>query len=129
MSVPSPARRRIVTLLAIIPWAILLFQFLVVLPRYGKIFKEFGLKLPRLVEIIFAASAWVRGHMLLSFLITFVLMGTSIGAVHVVHTTPVSRSRRLLVLFLVFGIPCLFFLASWVGVSWTQRKLAEGFDR
>ena len=53
MSVPSPNRRRAVTLLAALPWPAVLFQFLAVLPRYDKMFREFGLQV---------RSGSLRGH-------------------------------------------------------------------
>jgi len=129
MSLPSPARRRIVTVLAVFPWAVLLGQLAFVLPRYNKVFNEFGLKLPDAIDAVFAVSTWVHTHLFLASLISFVLAGASVFVAHFVQVTPGSSARRLLVLFLVFAIPCLLFLASWVGVFWAQRKLAEGFNR
>jgi len=129
MSVPSPARRLTVTGLAIFPWLLLFFQFLFVLPRYRKIYNELGLKLPRSAELSFDVSAWINRHIVIAYLVTLALIGVSVGAAYAVQTTPVSRSRRLLVLFLVFAIPCLLFIASWLGVLDTQRRLAEGLNK
>jgi type II secretory pathway component PulF len=129
MLLPSPGRRRAVTLLAVLPWVLVLFQFLLILPRYKKLFDQFGLKLPGWVELIFTVSTWVQAHVLLAFLLAFLLIAVSVGLAHVVQTTPVSTWRRLLVLLLVFAVPCLLFLLSWLGVFWTQRKLVEGFNR
>jgi type II secretory pathway component PulF len=129
MSVPSSARRLTVTVLAIFPWVLLLFQFLFVLPRYRKIYNELGLKLPRSAELSFDVSAWINRHIAMAYLATLTLIGVSVGAAYAVQMTPFSRSRRLLVLLLVFAIPCALFVASWLGVLSTQRRLAEGLNK
>jgi type II secretory pathway component PulF len=129
MSLPSPARRRAVTLLATLPWALVLFQFLLILPRYDRLFRNLGLKVPDLTALMLNISAWVRTHVLPSFLITFALMGVSVFIAHLVQTTPMSRGRRLLFLLIVFGMPCLAFVVAWVGVIGTERRLVEGFHK
>ena len=73
-------------------------------------------------------SAWVRTHILVSFLIAFALMGASVVIAHVVQSTPMSRGRRLLFLLIVFGVPCLAFGLAWVGVIVTHRRLVEGLN-
>jgi ABC-type spermidine/putrescine transport system permease subunit I len=79
--------------------------------------------------LTFDVSAWINRHLVIAYLVTLVLIGASVGAAYVVQTTNVSRSRRLLVLFLVFAIPCSLFVASWLGVLSTQRRLAEGLNK
>jgi type II secretory pathway component PulF len=128
MSLPSPAQRRAVTLLATLPWALVLFQFLLILPRYDRLFRDYGVKVPELTGLLLNISAWVRAQVLLSFVITFVLMGVSVGVSHVVQSTPMSRGRRLLYLLIVFGMPSLAFVLAWVGVSVTHRRLVEGLN-
>jgi type II secretory pathway component PulF len=129
MSLPSPGRRRAVTLLAVLPWVLVLFQLLLVVPRYKKLFDEFGLKVSGTVELILSMSGWVQKHVLFAFLVTFLLIGGTVGLAHYVQTTPVSKSRRLIVLLLVFAVPCVLFLLVWLGMFLTERKLAEGFQR
>jgi F0F1-type ATP synthase membrane subunit c/vacuolar-type H+-ATPase subunit K len=129
MSLPSPGRRRAVTLLAILPWTLLLFEFLLIVPRYKKVFDEFGLKVAGLVEGIFLVSGWVQRHVVVAVLLTLLLTAISVGLAHAVQIIPVSRTRRLFVLFLVFAVPCLLFLLAWLGMFWTDRKLAEGLQR
>src|SRR5262245_53286135 len=129
MSSPSAARRTTVTLLAIFPWLLLFFQFLFVLPRYKKICDELQLKVPASAELTFDVAAWINRHLIFAYLVTLGLIGVSVGAAYAVQTTPISRSRRLLVLVLVFAIPCGMFVASWLGVLSTQRRLVEGMNR
>jgi type II secretory pathway component PulF len=129
MSLPSPARRRAVTLLAVLPWVLVLFQLLLVVPRYKKLFDEFRLKVSGSVELIFVVSGWIQRHVLFSFFFTFLLIAGSVGFAHYVQSTAVSKSRRLIVLVLVFAIPCVLFLLVWLGMFSTERKLAEGFQR
>jgi type II secretory pathway component PulF len=102
---------------------------LIVVPRYKKLFDEFGLKVSGTVELILTASGWVQKHVLFAFLVTFLLIGSSVGPAHYVQTAPVSKSRRLIVLLLVFAVPCAIFLLVWLGMFSTERKLAEGFQR
>jgi type II secretory pathway component PulF len=127
--VPSPARRRLVAALALLPWALLLFEFLLVLPRYDQLFRQYGLTLDSLTRFLLDVSAWVRAHAFLTFLITFALVGVSVGTAYGIQTARVSRARRLLILAAVFAVPCALFVLSWVGVLHTHRTLVEGLKR
>lgn len=126
---PSPGRRALVTLLALLPWPLVLFEFLLVLPRYDKLFHQYGLKADSVTAFLLAVSAWVRAHVFLAFLVTFVLMGSSVGVAYASQAVPVSRGRRLIVLLVVFVVPCALFVLSWVGVMWAHRTLVEGLKR
>lgn len=129
MANPSPARRRVVALLALVPWPLVLFQLLFVLPRYDRLFREFGLKVSGLAQLSLDVSLWAHRHLLLAFLITFVLMGLSFGTATWVQSSAGSRGRRVLVLLVVFGVPCGLFVLAWVGVLGAHRTLVEGLDR
>src|SRR3954467_6714593 len=109
MAVPSPARRRAVTLLAALPWPVVLFQFVAILPRYDKLFREFGLHLPDLTALVLNAAAWLSRNVLIGFLGTFVLMTVSVATAHTIQSVELSRNRRAAVLLFVFGVPCLVF--------------------
>src|SRR5829696_6476463 len=109
MPVPSPARRRLVTLLAALPWPLILFQFLVSLPRYDKIFREFGLKVDSFTAVLLNVSGWLRDHFLVAFLLTFGLMAASVFTAHTVQSVDLPGRRRAAILLFVFGVPCLVF--------------------
>src|SRR4051812_15270526 len=104
---PSPARRRAVALLAALPWPVVLFEFLAVLPRYDKVFRQFGLKVDDFTAVLLNISAWVGRNVPAAFAIAFALMGVSVLAAHPVQTPEVPRNRRAAVLLFVFGVPCL----------------------
>jgi type II secretory pathway component PulF len=125
----SGARQRIITLLSILPWALLLFQFLLVLPRYDQLFRRFGVKLDDFTTLLLRISNWVRANVLLSFLIVFALMGANVLASVLAQQAKVSRRRRIAMLLVIFGVPCLLFLVTWVGVLATHRRLIEGLQR
>jgi hypothetical protein len=129
MSVPSPSRRRAVTLLAALPWPLVLFQFLVALPRYDKMFREFGLKIDDFAALLLNVSAWVRNHYLLAGLITFGLMAASMFTAHTVQSFEMPAKRRAAILLFVFGVPCLVFGLAWLGVLNTHRTLVEGIKK
>jgi type II secretory pathway component PulF len=129
MSVPSPARRRAVTLLAALPWPAILFQFLVSLPRYDKVFREFGLTVDAFTAVLLNVSAWLRDHFLVAFAITFGLMALSVFAAHTVQSVELPGRRRAAVLLFVFGVPCLVFGLAWLGVLNTHRTLVEGMRK
>lgn len=129
MSLPSPGRRRIVTLLAGFPWILLLFEFMLVLPRYDKLFRQHGLKVPSHTDFLLSVALWVEHHVLAAFLIAFALIGVSFGLAHTAQSTDMSRRRRFLILLVVFGLPCLLFILAWVGVESTYRTLVEGLQR
>jgi hypothetical protein len=123
------ARRLVITSLAALPWALVLFQFRLVLPRYDKLFRELGLKVDSLTQFFLDVSAWVRAHVPLAFVVTFALIGASVGLAYAVQAPGVSRERRLLVLLAVFAVPCALFVLSWVGVMGTHRTLVEGLKK
>lgn len=129
MAVPSPARRRAVTLLAAIPWVAVLFQFLAVLPRYDKLFREMGLKVDDFTALTLNVSAWARKNFLLAFLLTLALMAVSVFTAHTVQSVEMSGKRRAAVLLFVFGVPCLVFGLAWLGVLNTHRTLVEGMQK
>lgn len=126
---PSPARRRAVTLLAALPWPVVLFLFLAVLPRYARLFRDFNLAVPDLTALLLNVSGWLNRNVLLGFVVAFLLMATSMVIAHTVQTVAMSRGRRLAVLLFVFGVPCLVFVVAWVGVLTTHRTLVEGLNR
>jgi hypothetical protein len=129
MSLPSPARRRIVTLLAVLPWPLILFQFLFTLPRYEKLFREYGLHMSSLTNLLFDIALWVRAYTFFAFALTLLLTGISVLVADFVQTCAISRWRRWLVLLVVFGVPCFLFVLSWLGVLGTHRKLVEGLNK
>ena len=129
MSVLSPARRRLVTALAAFPWPLILFQFLVSLPSYDKLFRESGLKVDTLTAVLLTVSAWLKNNFLVALLATFGLMAVSVFTAHTVQSVEMPGRRRAAVLLFVFGVPCLLFGLAWLGVLNTDRTLAEGLRK
>lgn len=125
----SGARQRVITLFSILPWALLLIEFLFILPRYEQLFRQFAIKIDAFSTLLLEISAWVRAHVLAAFLITFALMIVNVCVSVVVQSARISRRRRMTVLLFVFGIPCLLFVLTWVGVLLTHRRLVEGLQR
>jgi type II secretory pathway component PulF len=126
---PSPARRRAVTLLAALPWPVVLFEFLAVLPRYDRVFRQFGLKVDDFTAVILNVSAWVQRNVLAAFAIAFALMAVSVLTAHTVQADELPRNRRAAMLLIVFGVPCLVFGMTWLGVLNTHRTLVEGLRK
>src|SRR5262245_34269983 len=129
MSVPSPARRLAVTLLAALPWLIVLFQFLTILPAYDRMFRRFGLKVDDFTAVLLNASQWLVRHTVVAFCLTFALVGVSVLAAHTVQSADAPRGRRAAILVFVFGFPCLVFVMAWLGVLNTHRTLVEGLQK
>ena len=129
MAVPSPARRIAVTLLAALPWPAVLFQFLVVLPRYNKLFRDFQIKVDDFTAVLLNVSAWVHRNLIVAFAIAFALMGVSVVAAYTAQSVEMPRARRAATLLFVFGVPTLVFVLAWVGVLSTQRTLVEGLRK
>ena len=115
--------------MAVLPWPIVLFQFLFILPGYDRLFREYGLKVDSITGLLLNVSAWLWANNLPAFLIAFVLMGLSIGTAHMVQSASVSRVRRVAILLFVFGVPSGVFLATWMSVQNTHRTLVEGLRR
>lgn len=129
MSVPSAASRRAVSLLAALPWPAVLFQFVAVIPRYDKLFREFGLKVNDFTAVLLNVSAWTRRNVMVAFVITFALMAMSVFTALTVQSIDLPRNRRAAILLFVFGVPCLVFALAWLGVLGTHRTLVEGFRK
>src|SRR3954470_19959258 len=98
MSVPSPARRRAVALLAALPWPVLLFQFLAILPRYDRLFRESQLPVGDLAGLLLNVSRWAQRNVAVAFALALVLMAVSVAAAHTVQTTDLPRTRRAAIL-------------------------------
>jgi type II secretory pathway component PulF len=126
---PSAGRRVAVTLLATMPWPMVLFQYLTVLPGYDKLFRDFHLKLNGLTSLMLDVSGWTRRNSLAAFAIVFALTIVSMLTAHTVHLAPMSRRRRATILLFVFGVPCLAFVLTWLGVFVTHRTLVEGLNK
>ena len=58
-----------------------------------------------------------------------VLTFASVIVAQTVQSIPLSRTRRGLILLVVFGLPCLVFALTWLGVWSTHRTLVEGLNR
>src|SRR3954464_15182943 len=91
---PSPARRRSVALLAALPWPLVLFQFLAVLPRYDRVFRQFNLKVASFTGMLLNVSAWLQKYVAVAFVGVFVLMATSVVTAHTVQSSDLPRNRR-----------------------------------
>ena len=129
MPVPSPGRRRAVTLLATLPWTVVLFQFGAILPRYDKLFRDFNLKVGDFTGMILNISAWLQRNVLIGFAAMLGLMAVSVGAAYTVQSVEMPRGRRSAILLFVFGVPTLVFLLAWLGVLNTHRTLVEGLRK
>jgi type II secretory pathway component PulF len=125
----SPRRRLTVTLLALFPWAVLLFQLLLIVPRNAKLFADHRIKVPELTRYVIDVSVWASAHQGLAFLATLLGMAISVGLIQVGQTEKVSRRTRVLVLLTAFGVPCLLFALAWLGVDVAHRRLDEGLSQ
>lgn len=121
----SGARQRLVTLLSILPWAAILFLLLFVLPRYEQRFRQFNFKPDDVAAFLFRVSDWARAHVLAAFLIVFALMIANVVISAIVQSAKISGRKRRMLMLLVFGIPTLLFVLTWVGAEITRRTLID----
>ena len=112
-----------------LPWMLVLFQYLLILPRYDRLFRQFNLDVDDFADLLIKISEWVRANVLAAFLITFVLMTVNVAVTVVAQSPRISRKRRILMLFLAFTIPCFLFVLTWVGVESTHSRLVEGLNK
>jgi len=129
MPVPSPGRRLAVTLLAALPWPVVLFQFGAILPRYDKLFRDFNLKVDDFTGLMLNIADWLQRHVLVGFAATFGLMAVSVGTAYTVQAVEMPRGKRAAILLFVFGVPTLVFVLAWVGVLSTHRTLVQGLQK
>jgi type II secretory pathway component PulF len=92
-------------------------------------YREYGLKLPDGTQYLLELSRWVQAHSILAIVLTMALTAASVFAANGVLTVRWSRLRRNLVLLVLFGVPCVLFVVSWLGVLSTQSKLIEGLHK
>jgi type II secretory pathway component PulF len=129
MSVPSRSSRLLVAVLAAVPWLMLGTQWFLVLPRFARLFDQFGLQLPLLPHLLMVLVRLAGEY----FLIVgwFFLMGVMLsvtGVFRLMRQDLPAKTRNLL-LSLVFALPVAVFLLSWVGVAGPYSKLMEGLGR
>jgi type II secretory pathway component PulF len=122
----SSRRRLTLTLLAVVPWAVLLFQFLFVLPRQAKFFAEMGLKLPGWTALVLDVSHWLSSRPLFAVAATLGGVTFSSGLTQLSAAHRVSPRTRTLLLLTAFGVPVVLFGLAWLGVDVVHRRLDEG---
>jgi hypothetical protein len=126
---PAPTRRALVTLLAALPWVLLLFQFVAVIPRYERMYRENALKVPAYTQFLLDVAAWVNGRFLLAGLLTLALMAAGVWFSHTAQSPGTSRASQYLLLLTAFLVPCGLFVLTWVGVMGTHSRLVEGLNK
>jgi type II secretory pathway component PulF len=115
--------------MAVLPWPMILFQYLFILPRYDKLFHQYKVSVDGWTALCLNVSAWVRNFSVFAFIVTIMLTACCVMTANFVLTLPFSRRRRNLFLLLSFGLPCALFILSWLGVLATHSKLVEGLQR
>jgi hypothetical protein len=126
---PSAVRRVTVTLLAAVPWPLILFQLLYVVPRYTQMFRAHGLKPTGSTQLLLDLSMWANAHPFVSGQLTVVLAAGCAAVAYLAQSPRRSRNTRTLLLLAVFAVPCGLFVLTWVGVEGTRRTLVEGLHK
>jgi type II secretory pathway component PulF len=123
-----PARRLILALLVAVPWLLLLFQLVVVVPRYAKLFAEFGLKLSDLTQVAIDVAAWTNEYPTLALVLGGSVIALSMLLVYRASAN-LKDQRRWWLLFFVYAIPTAAFLVVWLGVAGPHAKIEEGLRK
>ena len=129
MPVPSRSSRLLVTLLVAVPWIMVGVQWFVILPRYARLFDQYGLKLPHLSEWLIAAVKRAGETFLISGWILLLCLMLSMFRVHRLMKADLPAKTRNRRLFAVFAIPLTLFLLAWLGVAHPHAKLIEGLGK
>lgn len=107
---------------------LLLFQLIVVVPRYAKVFAEFGLKLPDITQICIDVAHWVNQYTTAALLGWGGAIGSSMLLVYW-WAGDLKAKHRWWLLFGLYAIPTAAFLMVWLGVAGPHAKLEEGLRK
>jgi len=129
MPVPPRSTRLLVTLLVAVPWLMVGMEWLLVLPRFARLFDQYGLRLPSVSHAIVSAVRWAGENFFIAgwaYLMCIILSMSGVNRLMNRDLESKVRNRRLLV---VFAIPVFVFVASWLGIHHPYSKLMQGLGR
>ena len=125
---PRPARL-LVTVLAGVPWLMVGVQWLMILPRFDRLFHNYGLPLPTFPRAVLDLARWLGDNVLLAGWAFLVCVILSLFRVWKVMGQDMSARQRNWRLLAVFAVPLVLFLLAWVGVAGPYSKLREALTR
>ncbi|WP_020471945.1 hypothetical protein [Zavarzinella formosa] len=129
MPVPTRSSRVLLTALVTVPWLMVGVQWFLVLPRFARLFDQFGLRLSIPSNYIIAAVKWAGETFFLSgwvFLVCVMLSMFRVSRLMKQDLSPKTRNRHLL---MVFAVPMTLFILSWVGIAEPYSKLMRGLGK
>ncbi len=126
---PSSSARFLVTVLAIVPWLMAGVQWLVILPRFDRLFQNYGLQLPTFPRAVLDLARWLGDNVLLAGWAFLVCVILSLFRVWKVMGRDMPARQRNWRLLAVFAVPLVLFLLAWVGVAGPYSKLREALAR
>lgn len=129
MAIQSASARRILCGFVVVLWAVVGFQWGVLVPRYGKIFREFGLLLPWYSESLLLVQAWLSRYWFVAgWMWLMALFLSVLGIRRIAMQDRSARSRQVAMLGL-YLIPVIIFAWACLGVAVPYIKLTEALNR
>jgi hypothetical protein len=126
---PTPFVPGVLALVHGAAWVALVLVLLLVVPRYDKMFKDFGLKLPLLTEMVVAASRWVVRYWYVLVPAGVVLLALDAAVLHGLRLAPATRILSWLWFLLILAGTLVALLVVWLAVAHPMAKLHEGLTR
>lgn len=125
----SPHRRRTLAMLCILPWFLLLMQYLVVLPRYDRLFRDHRIRQGDVGQFLADTGRLAARYPGGAVLIAVAAIAMSVTWVFAADARSIRPRVRKTILSLVFGLPTALFLLTWVGVAMMHRTLIDALER
>lgn len=128
MPVATTSARRTIMMMVVVIWLTVGVQWLVWLPRFGKVFREFGLLLPWYSEALLQTYGWLFRYVWLVGWFYLMAIFLSMIRVRRLMQQDCTNRHRNIQLSIVFFIPLLFFLWACLGLVIPYIKLMAGLN-
>jgi type II secretory pathway component PulF len=123
------SKRLMISLFAALPWLLILLHLLVIVPRFMKMFQEYGLKLPVMTQLVINLSHLVRSQLIPACAILFLLVAAWWGVADAICRKETQPGWRSIALLILYSIPVGIFVLCWLGVGLPYNQLQDGLRR
>jgi type IV pilus assembly protein PilC len=109
-------------------WAVLLVGLVLVVPRFKRIFMDFGLALPAATQAVIAVSDWAAAYWYVLILSVPFLLAPDVAVVYWLARRP-GRALSCLWFVLMIALPLLAMVLVFVAIYLPEAKLLEDLSK
>jgi type II secretory pathway component PulF len=123
---PGAAARMLFVAAAAVPWLAIAIHFVVVVPRYKRLFEQFGMQLTTGVAWQIHLSTIILKRPLIGNAIAFAILGVYMMLAFFVASRPWSKLKHTISLIVLIALPLLFYVSIWMLLHANKTELDRG---